>query len=135
MRGMADYFVPSKQHLRRLERLEIEPRDFNATARFWRRLGFQVTIQGDTGRRTAALRAGEVRLLFRESGILGDDRRRTPFLPLRVVISVRAFDECLAELAGKNITLGPEERTSGFARAVEVIDPNGIRLLVEDGEA
>jgi hypothetical protein len=130
---MADLFVPNKQRIRGIERLEVEPRDFTATAKFWRQLGFQVTVKGDPGRREATLRAGEVRVLFREPPEDPDaDRRRSAFTRLRIAFSVREFDAFLEELRSKGLEVPPPSRFHGFARAVELIDPNGIRILLEE---
>ncbi|HVY61649.1 MAG TPA: VOC family protein [Planctomycetota bacterium] len=130
---MADLFVPNKQRIRGIERLEVEPRDFPATAKFWRQLGFQVTIKGDPGRREATLRAGEVRVLFREPPDDPEmDRRRSAFTRLRIAFSVRDFDAYLEELRSKGVEVPAPSRHHGFARAVELVDPNGIRILLEE---
>jgi catechol 2,3-dioxygenase-like lactoylglutathione lyase family enzyme len=130
---MADFFVPNKQRIRGIERLEIEPRDFEATARFWRRLGFSVTIKGEAGRREAALRAGDLRILFREPREeSGADRRRAPFQRLRIAIGVRDFDAFLDDLRAKDVEVPAPTREHGFTRAIEVVDPNGIRILLEE---
>ncbi len=131
---MGDSIIPSKQRLRGIERLEIEPRDFDETVRFWRRLGFQVTIKGEVGRREAALRAGELRLLFREPRDEGgQDRRRSPFRRLRIAFGVRDLEALVAELREKGVEVPAPGRVQGLARAVEIVDPNGIRLLLEEG--
>jgi predicted enzyme related to lactoylglutathione lyase len=130
---MADVIIPNKQRIRGIERLEIEPRDFTATAKFWRQLGFQVTIKGDPGRREATLRAGEVRLLFREPAEdPGSDRRRSAFTRLRIAFSIRDFDVYLEDLRGKGVDVPEPSRPHGFARAVEIVDPNGVRILLEE---
>ena len=130
---MRNYFVPSKRRIERVVRLEIVPREFDDTVRFWRRLGFQVTITGEAGTRQANLRAGELHVRFEEAQEdPAADRRRAPFFRLRVVVAVRAFDDYLAELAAKGFEDLAVERSATGGRAVEVIDPNGIRLLLEE---
>ena len=130
---MADLFVPNKQRIRGIERLEVEPREFDGTARFWRQLGFQVTIKGEAGRREATLRAGEVRVLFREPPHdPADDRRRAAFTRLRIAFSIREFDAYLDDLRAKGLEVPEPSRFHGFARAVELVDPNGIRILLEE---
>jgi hypothetical protein len=130
---MRDFFVPSKRRIERVSRLEVVPRHFDETARFWRRLGFQVTITGEVGARQANLRAGDLHVVFHEAQEDPEaDRRRNPFDRLRIVISVRAFDEYLEELSTKGFDGVGVESAAGSARAAELVDPNGIRLLLEE---
>lgn len=129
---MGELFIKNKQRLRAVERLEIEPRDFNETVTFWRRLGFQVTIQGEPGQRLASLKAGELRVKLTEDERRAHDRRRNPFTALRIALSVRDFDAYLADLRQKGIAAGEPSFEHGFTRGVEIVDPNGIRVLVEE---
>jgi len=130
---MGELFVPNKQKIRGIDRLELEPRDFDATAKFWRQMGFQVTIRGEAGRREASLKANDLRLLFRETAEdPGMDRRRSPFTRLRIALGIRDFEAYLTELRGKGIAVPESGHGQGASRAVEVIDPNGIRLLLEE---
>ena len=126
---MAEFQIPAgKSKIRGFARVELEPRDFDETARFYRRLGFQVTIKGDAaGGRMAELKAGEVRVRFNEAGAgPATDRRRSAFHRLVLCFAVTSVDEVRAELATKGIAF--EERGP---RAVEVLDPNGVRILLE----
>lgn len=126
---MSETRIPAgKSKVRAPARFELEPRDFEETARFYRRLGFQVTIKGDAiGKRVAELKAGEVRIRLREGGGPELDRRRSAFHRLRLVLAIASFEEFRAEVQAKGI-----ETADAGPRAFEVTDPNGVRLLLEE---
>jgi catechol 2,3-dioxygenase-like lactoylglutathione lyase family enzyme len=130
--AMAEFQIPaSKSKIRAVARLELEPRDFDETAKFYRRLGFTVTIKGtDVGGRFAELKAGEVRVRFTEAAATGtgSDRRRSAFHRLVLCFDVSDIAALVTELRGKGLTV--EERG---ATAAEIVDPNGVRILLEQG--
>lgn len=127
---MAEFQIPaSKSKIRAVARLELEPKDFDETAKFYRRLGFTVTIKGvDVGSRVAELKAGDVRVRFTEAAAGGADRRRSAFHRMVICFSVTDVAALTAELRGKGMVV--EERG---AAAAEVVDPNGVRILLEQG--
>jgi hypothetical protein len=130
---MGEIQIPSKTKIKAVARFEIEPRDFDETAKFYRRLGFQLTIRGDIGKRTADLKSGEVRLRFIEAAESGLDRRRGPFHRLRICLRVSDLPGFVADLRGK----GMEVEDPGAMRPLrtEIVDPNGVRILLEEDAA